>query len=105
MRHPTAVSFAPTARRPTGCSASAVNSQFAAAPAVSVIVTTYNRPDALAAVLRGLGRQTGPAFEVIVADDGSTQETADFLRREQSAVGFPLRHVWQEDEGFRAARA
>ncbi len=38
---------------------------------ISVIVTTYNREDALEAVLRSLARQTDPDFEVIVADDGS----------------------------------
>jgi glycosyltransferase involved in cell wall biosynthesis len=37
---------------------------------ISVIVTTYNRPDALAAVLRGLAGQTDRDFETVVADDG-----------------------------------
>src|SRR5665647_945435 len=43
---------------------------------ISVIVTTYNREDALAAVLRSLRGQTDPDFEVIVADDGSGPATA-----------------------------
>ena len=43
---------------------------------ISIIVTTYNRPDALEAVLRGLARQSDKDFEVIVADDGSTPDTA-----------------------------
>jgi glycosyltransferase involved in cell wall biosynthesis len=38
---------------------------------ISVIVSTYNRPDALAAVMRGLAHQTAGHFETIVADDGS----------------------------------
>ena len=38
---------------------------------ISVIVTTYNRVDALGAVLRGLDHQTDRDFEVIIADDGS----------------------------------
>lgn len=69
----------------------------------AVIVTTYNRPDALAVVLDGYLAQDTHAFELIIADDGSTDDTraliADYARRSP----FPLRHVWQEDRGFRAA--
>ena len=43
---------------------------------LSIVVTTYNRDDALAAVLRSLAGQTDPDFEVIVADDGSRPSTA-----------------------------
>ena len=43
---------------------------------ISVIVTTYNREDALDAVLRSLARQSDRDFEVVVADDGSTAATA-----------------------------
>lgn len=70
---------------------------------ISVIVTTYNRVDALGAVLRGLEHQTDRNFEVVVADDGSGPPTGAFLRN--LALNFPmsLKHVWQEDRGFRAA--
>jgi len=70
---------------------------------VSVIVTTYNRPDALAATLRGLADQTYRPFEVIIADDGSTGETADFIREIADSFPVPLNHVWHPDRGFRAA--
>ncbi len=40
---------------------------------ISVVITTYNRSDALLAVLEGLSRQNDLGFEVIVADDGSRQ--------------------------------
>ncbi|MDO8877492.1 MAG: glycosyltransferase family 2 protein [Pseudolabrys sp.] len=69
---------------------------------ISVIVTTYNREDALAAVLRSLGRQTDPDFEVIVADDGSGPETAALVEAMKSSVGHRVVHVWHEDKGFRA---
>jgi len=46
---------------------------------ISVVITTYNRPDALALVLRGLAAQTEGGFEVVVADDGSREETAAAL--------------------------
>lgn len=69
---------------------------------ISIIVTTYNRPDALAAVLDSLALQSGE-YEVIVADDGSTAETARLIK----SLNYPvqLTHIWQEDQGFRAAAA
>jgi glycosyltransferase involved in cell wall biosynthesis len=69
---------------------------------ISVIVTTYNRPDALNAVLRALAAQTEHGFEVIVADDGSDQRTAHLV--EAWRASFPrLAHVWHEHRNFRAA--
>ncbi|MBI3705162.1 MAG: glycosyltransferase family 2 protein [Rhizobiales bacterium] len=70
---------------------------------ISVIVTTYNRPDALAAVLRSLARQTDADFEVVVADDGSTGETSQAIESWKAKLGRPLAHVWHDDRGFRAA--
>ena len=70
---------------------------------VSVIITTYNRPDALVKVLEGLKHQTRTADEVVVADDGSEPETADAVRHFLKDSPYPLYHVWQEDRGFRAA--
>jgi len=72
---------------------------------ICVVVTTYNRPDALRAVLDGLGAQADRDFDVIVADDGSRDDTRALV--EQASPGFPvpLAHVWQEDEGFRAGAA
>ena len=70
---------------------------------MSVIVTTYNRVDALDAVLRSLSRQSDRDFEVIVADDGSDRATAACVAAWQPKLGVPLVHVWHEDRGFRAA--
>jgi glycosyltransferase involved in cell wall biosynthesis len=70
---------------------------------ISVIVTTYNREDALDAVLRSLARQTDADFEVIVADDGSAAATAETVQAWKARLGHPLAHVWHEDRGFRAA--
>jgi glycosyltransferase involved in cell wall biosynthesis len=67
----------------------------------TVIVPTYNRPDALEKVLCGLNHQTRLADEVIVADDGSGPETKLLLNALQKTVAYPLRHVWQADDGFR----
>ena len=70
---------------------------------ISVIVTTYNREDALEAVLRSLARQTDADFEVIVADDGSGQGTAVLVEAWKARVGHRVEHVWHQDIGFRAA--
>lgn len=69
---------------------------------ISVIVTTYNRPDALKLVLQALAQQNDANFEVLIADDGSTSETADVIK--DNHWSFPMKHIWHEDQGFRAAR-
>lgn len=69
---------------------------------ISVIVTTYRREDALAAVLRSLAGQTDSNFEVIVADDGSGPATAELVAAWKAKVGHRVDHVWHEDKGFRA---
>ena len=69
---------------------------------ISVIVTTYNREDALAASLRSLRGQTDADFEVIVADDGSGPATAALIETVKSVIGHRVVHVWHEDKGFRA---
>src|SRR5258707_2862335 len=70
---------------------------------ISLIVTTYNREDALDAVLSALSRQGDRGFEVVVADDGSGPATAAMVEHWRSRVGAPLDHVRQADRGFRAA--
>lgn len=71
----------------------------------ALVVTTYNRPDALALVLESALRQTVSPGEIFVADDGSGAETARLVQRfvpRFAALGVPLHHVWQPDDGFRA---
>ena len=72
---------------------------------ISVIVTTYNRPAALRAVLDGLGAQQDRGFEVLVADDGSRDDTRALVEAQAHTAPVPIRHVWQEDRGFRAGAA
>jgi glycosyltransferase involved in cell wall biosynthesis len=71
---------------------------------VSLIITTYNREDALLAVLESAMRQTRLPDEVLVADDGSLPATLDVVLRVSGSAVMPVLHVWQEDQGFRAAR-
>ncbi len=69
----------------------------------TVIVTTYNRPDALREVIRGFTNQEDLRFDLIVADDGSKDETGSMLKSMADSLPFSLKHVWHEDLGFRAA--
>ncbi len=70
---------------------------------IAVIVTTYNRPDALTAVLAGYQAQRGAGFELVIADDGSTAATREVVDEFKAHASFPVNHVWHEDQGFRAA--
>lgn len=69
----------------------------------SLIVTTYNRPDALECVLLSILRQKIMPNEVIIADDGSTEETRKIIEQYAAFFPVPLLHSWQDDCGFRAA--
>lgn len=71
---------------------------------ISVVVATYNWPQALDCVLAGLSRQSWRKAEVIVADDGSRPDTAVLVQLWKERLGLPLVHAWQPDEGFRLSR-
>jgi glycosyltransferase involved in cell wall biosynthesis len=73
------------------------------AQTISVVITTYNRPDALAAVVRACFMQNDKNFEIIIADDGSTANTRMCIQALAQDAPVPIRHVWQPDQGFRAA--
>ncbi|WP_326937886.1 glycosyltransferase [Frateuria sp. Soil773] len=73
-------------------------------PSVSLIVLTYNWPAALERVLQSIAGQTRLPDEVIVADDGSGEETRRLVAATAAQFPVPLHHVWQDDRGFRAAR-
>jgi glycosyltransferase involved in cell wall biosynthesis len=71
------------------------------ARSLALIVSTYNRPEALAKVLRGIGRQSVAPDEVFISDDGSGPATRDLVNAWSAGRPFPVRHVWHPDEGFR----
>jgi glycosyltransferase involved in cell wall biosynthesis len=70
---------------------------------ISIILTTYERADALDAAIRALAHQSDRNFEIVVADDGSGPETVHVIEGWVSRLPVPLRHVWQEHRGFRGA--
>lgn len=76
-------------------------------PTVSLIITTYNQPEILRIVLESVFRQRRPPDEIVVADDGSGEETAELIRKMSEAAPVALRnrlwHVWHPDDGFRVA--
>lgn len=72
---------------------------------ISIILTTYEREDALDAVLSSLAGQIDRGFEIVVADDGSGPGTTALVERWKLLVGVPLAHVWQPRRGFRAAES
>jgi glycosyltransferase involved in cell wall biosynthesis len=71
---------------------------------VALLISTYNWPEALRLVLESVRRQAILPDEVLVADDGSGEETAGLIRHFQQHFPVPIRHFWQEDAGFRKTR-
>lgn len=71
---------------------------------LSLVVVTYEWPEALDLVLRALSEQSDPVFEVVVADDGSGPRTAAVVETWRGRFGDRLLHAWQPDEGFRRSR-
>lgn len=69
---------------------------------ISLIISTYNFPNALRVSLESVLRQTEEPYEVIVADDGSSEETAQLIEEFRARAPFAIHHVWQPNEGFRA---
>ena len=72
---------------------------------ISLVIATYNWPEALRAVIEGCFRQSDRNFEIIVADDGSREPTRDLVTELIRRSPVPMRHVWQPDDGFRLAMA
>jgi len=72
---------------------------------LSLIVITYNWKEALDLVFKSIAQQVDMPDEVLVADDGSRPDTAEVVAKWAKQLPTPVHHVWQEDVGFRAARA
>ena len=68
---------------------------------VSVVLSTYQSPEWLERTVHGYAYQTHEDFELVIADDGSSDETRDLIDRLRGRTGLAIEHVWHEDHGFR----
>lgn len=71
---------------------------------ISVIISIYKDLKNLNLVFLGLENQTFKNFEVIVSEDNSSPQTAEFINKAKKQFSFPIKHVSQEDIGFRKTR-
>ena len=69
-----------------------------------MVFTTYNSPEWLKKVIWGFSFQDDKNFEVVIADDGSTHETAELIKELKASTGIDIKHVWQTDDGFQKCR-
>lgn len=74
-------------------------------PSTSLIVTTYNQKERLALVLDSILNQNRMPKEVLIADDGSKEDTKELILEYQKKFPIPLKHIWQEDCGYRLSRS
>lgn len=70
---------------------------------ISLIISTYNRPDALRLCLLSVFNQTIMPDEVLIGDDGSVEETRLLIDSLRPLCPVGLKHIWHEDNGFRLA--
>jgi glycosyltransferase involved in cell wall biosynthesis len=71
---------------------------------IALIISTYNWPQALMQTLRSIANQTILPNEILVADDGSNERTANLIQQfKTSHPTLNIKHVWHEDNGFRLA--
>ena len=70
----------------------------------SVIISTYNQPQWLLKVLWSYDTQTTKNFEILICDDGSTKETKKIIEDFVKTTQLSVKHLWQEDNGFRKSK-
>jgi glycosyltransferase involved in cell wall biosynthesis len=71
---------------------------------VSVVISTYNSPAWLEKVLWGYECQTHKDFEIVIADDGSGDETKQLIDRFMAQTALEIIHVWHVDNGFQKSQ-
>ncbi|MCB0455400.1 MAG: glycosyltransferase family 2 protein [Aequorivita sp.] len=69
----------------------------------SLLISTYNWPEALELVLLSVMNQSEQPDEILIADDGSSEETKNLIETFKKKLIVPIHHFWHEDKGFRKA--
>jgi glycosyltransferase involved in cell wall biosynthesis len=72
-------------------------------PLISVLMATYNRAQYIRAALESILQQPYAPLEIIVVDDGSTDDTAAVVQAVGPGAGVTVRYVWQPNHGLPAA--
>src|SRR5690606_6115352 len=70
----------------------------------SLVISTYNWPEALSLCLKSILKQTVMPVEIIIADDGSDNRTKSVIEEFQHKSALIVKHIWHEDAGFRLAQ-
>ena len=68
---------------------------------ISLIISTYEQPVALAKVLQGYGRQSRWPDEIFITDDGSGAATRELIENWKKEARAPVHHLWHPHDGFR----
>jgi glycosyltransferase involved in cell wall biosynthesis len=71
---------------------------------ISILLATYNWPQALKLCLESLATQTDQNFEIIIADDGSSESTKHLIEYIKTSHPITIKHLWQEDCGFQKTK-
>ena len=71
----------------------------------SLIICTYNWPEALRLVLVSATLQSIPPNEIIIADDGSDESTLELIQELAKKTLIPIIHSWQKDDGCRISHS
>jgi glycosyltransferase involved in cell wall biosynthesis len=72
-----------------------------ASPSVSLVISTFNQPASLEKVFGGVARQTLPAKEILISDDGSDAATRELVKKFSTNSRVPVKHIWHPHDGFR----
>lgn len=70
---------------------------------ISLLISTYNWPEALSLVFKSIASQSKLPNEILIADDGSGKKTKRIIQTYQRKLPVPIYHFWHEDKGFRKA--
>lgn len=71
---------------------------------VSILISTYNWKEALSLCLQSVFAQTVKPCEIVIADDGSRDDTRQLIEEMRQKTDIPIIHIWHEDKGFRKTK-